>query len=168
MKKILFLSLILLTGCHTVKWVQRHCDEMALVCVTDRTVEVQYRDTTIVLTDTFKLELPTDSVTIRDTIEIINDKAYLKPIHREYDNIGVDVWVDASEMNVRAYYLDSVLAFPVTDTVFLEKVIKDTTIGETIRVKYVPIFYRVITTSFFLLLGMLVVYFLFMLKSGKS
>jgi len=145
MKRIFLLAaiVVMLTGCKSVKWYERHCEDFAKICVVERVTETEYRDTTIYMDRVIEISLPTDSVTIHDTLTIIDNAAYLPPVMKTFDNIGVRAWVRNSVLEVRGFYLDSLLMVPVRDTVYLEKVIKETTTAETIKVKYTPMFYRI-------------------------
>jgi|GEM_PF-2647396 len=135
--------IFLLAGCLTVGKIQRNCDKFAAICVTGTTTQTIYRDTTIYRTDTIRVPLPyRDTVRIVDTVKIINNKAFLRPVHKEFGIIGVDAWVNYSVLGVKAYLTDSTILHARTDTITLEKVIKEQGTTNTVIIKRIPGFYK--------------------------
>jgi len=122
----------------TVNRIKKHCAEFAQICVTEHKVEIQYRDTTVYVTDTIEITLPRDTVQIIDTVKIVNNLAYLPTIHKEFGMIGVDAGVDRSILSVNAYLLDSTLLVTEIDTVFLPGVVTEKIITDTVTVRYIP------------------------------
>ena len=145
MKKLLviFGLIIGLQSCLTIGRIERNCDKFAKLCVTDRETTTIYRDTTIYQRDTILVPLPyRDTVRITDTVRIVNNQAFLKPVHKEFGLIGVDAWVQFSVLGVKAYLTDSTILHVRNDTIFLEKVIKEAAITKTVTVRHVPGFYK--------------------------
>ena len=147
MKKLIVLLVIaaMATSCLTVKRIERNCDLFAKVCITESQTQTVYRDTTIYRTDTLLVPLPyRDTVKITDTVQIINNLAYLPTIHKRFGLIGVDAGVNRSILNVSAYLTDSTILYPHIDTVFLENAITDTNTTNTVVVekRHVPKFFR--------------------------
>lgn len=151
MKKLLiFLSILLmLSSCLTVGKIQRNCDKFAQICVTEKETVVEYRDTTIFRTDTIHVPVPyRDTVKITDTVRIINNLAWLPPVHKTFGIIGIDASVTRSILNINAYLTDSTILYTNQDTIILENVIKDQETTQTVTVKYVPKFYRILLWIF--------------------
>lgn len=145
MKLSIILLALFLTSCMTVKRIEKNCDMFAKVCVTETEKETIIKDTTIYLKDTVFLTLPKDTVTITNTVEIIKDKAQMKPIHKESGYIGMDAGVIDSRLWVDAYFLNPELSFPVHDTVTITKYHVKESKSEVIQlppVKYIPGFYK--------------------------
>lgn len=147
MKKIIFLFIIWFgfNGCLTVNRIARNCDKFAKICITEKVTETVYRDTTITITDTILVELPRDTVTITDTVTIINNRAYMLPVYKEFGLIGVRAGVVANVVNVRAWLTDSTILQPRTDTITINNAIKEKTATHTIVLppeKYIPGFYK--------------------------
>ena len=144
MKKIiLFLFLeALFSGCLTVNRIQKNCDKFAKICTVNQ-IEIVYRDTTIYRTDTIRVPLPKDTVKITDTIQVINNVAWLPPVHKQIGIIGVDASVEWSLLNINAYLTDSTLLHTHKDTIVLEKVIKEQSETKIVKQKYTPRFYKI-------------------------
>ena len=138
--------LFFVTSCLTVGKIERNCDKFAQICITDtETVkEIVYRDTTIYLTDTLEIKLPADTVTITDTIKIVNKQAFLPPVYKEFGLIGVNAWVNFSVLNIRAFLTDSTILTPVRDTIIIPNAFKQTTTIKTVvmKKKFIPGFYK--------------------------
>lgn len=139
----------LLTSCMTVGRIERNCDKFAQICITDSETktEIEYRDTTIYLTDSVLVPLPyTDTVIIRETLEVKNNEANLQPVHKEFGIIGVDASVVRSVLHIDAYLTDSSILHVEKDTVLVEKAIKEektsTTNTVVVTEKYIPGFYK--------------------------
>lgn len=137
-----FVLLLFLSGCMTVGRIQRNCDEFVKVCGTETQAWTEYRDTTIYRTDTIRIKLPADTVRITDTIRIVNNLAYLPTVHKRFGLIGVDAGVNRSILNVNAYLKDSTILHARTDTIFIEKAIKEEKERILVPVKYIPGFYK--------------------------
>lgn len=159
MKRILIviISSYLLTSCLTVRQIERNCDKFKKVCVTETVTEIVYRDTTIYITDTIRLVLPSDTVTITDTVRIINDKAFMPDIYKEFGLIGVKAGINNSILNVSAWLTDSTILYPVHDTIVIENAIKEESTTDTVLVKYVPVFYKIALIGLTILLAALIV-----------
>jgi hypothetical protein len=132
----------MLSSCLTVSRIQRNCDAFAAICTVEKETVTVYRDTTIYRTDTIRVPLPRDTVRITDTITIKNNQAFLKPVHKEFGIIGVDAWVNFSVLGVQAYLTDSTILHVEKDTIYLEKVIKETGTTKTVKVRHIPGIYR--------------------------
>lgn len=161
MKKLIYLFIIYygFTSCMTTGRIERHCDDFAKICLTETVVETEYRDTTLyvevpVYIDKV-IEVPVpgfkDSVRIRDSVRIINNLAYMDPVHEEFGNIGVDAEVYRSELLVKGYYLDSTINYHYKDTlthgdsIRIANAIRDKTTTNNIVLppeRYVPRFYK--------------------------
>lgn len=141
---ILIIILFSFSSCLTVKQIERNCDKFMKVCVTETVKEIVYRDTTIYKTDTILVTLPRDTVTISDTVRIINDKAFMPDIYKEFGLIGVKAGINNSILNVSAWLTDSTILYPRMDTIVIENAIKAETTTNTVEVRYVPKFYKII------------------------
>lgn len=157
MKNLIYILILLgLTNCMTVRQIENNCDKFLKVCVTETEKEIVYRDTTIYRNDTISIKLPNDTVTVTETVTIREDNlAYLPTIHKEFGLIGVDAGVYRSVMRVTAYFVDSTFLYPVKDTIYLEKVIREESITRTVPVKFVPGFYKF--TFYLFLIGIVFV-----------
>lgn len=143
MRKILYISIILLSfsSCLTVGRIERNCDKFGKICITDKVIE--YRDTTIYINDTILYPLPKDTVFIKGDVQIIENKAQMKPIYKEFGLIGMDVWVLNSKLGGKAYFLDPSLEIPIRDTITIEKIkIKESNTIQLPPEKYIPKFYK--------------------------
>lgn len=155
MKQILILLLMLagLSSCLTVGRIERNCDKFAKVCTVAHEREIIYKDTTIYIVDTLQIKLPVkDTVFIHDTITVKNGLAFLPSKHYERGIIGLDVAVNYSNINAKAYLLDSTILFQRVDTVLIHDAITKETDKQVIQlppVKYIPKFYR-FTLLFFI------------------
>ena len=134
---------LLFSSCLTVNRIQRNCDKFAAICTVEKETVTVYRDTTIFRTDTIRVPLPRDTVRITDTVKVINNQAFLKPVHKQFGIIGVDAWVNFSVLGVQAYLTDSTILHVEKDTIYLEKVIKETGTTQTVKIKHIPKLYRV-------------------------
>lgn len=139
-----FVILLIGSGCLTVNKIQRNCEKFAQICTTPVKTVTEYRDTTIYRNDTVFLQLQADTVTITDTLRIINNKAFLSPVNKEIGLIGVTAWANFNILNVRAWLRDSTILIPHRDTIFIDNAIRtNSTISTlTITKKYIPGFYR--------------------------
>lgn len=179
-RKILILAFVLFgfSSCLTVGKIQRNCDKFAKVCITssqtETVTEIIYRDTTIIITDTVAVFLPPDTVRITETVEVINNKANLPPIYRQYGLIGVNASVYNSVLNVAAWLTDSTILQPRIDTVLINNAIKQqntaTRINKTITlppVKYVTGFYKFTAWVFYVLVLVIAIYIVSRIYSAK-
>lgn len=153
-KYIALILIMLNTGCLTVNRIKKNCDQFSQVCVTDREVitEIEYCDTTIYIRDSFYFALPPDTVTLTDTLTIINNRAYLPKIRKEKGNIWITALVNASVLQVDGGYIDSTLLVPYRDSVTLQNKTTTTTDTQYIELppeRFVPKFYK-FTFWFFL------------------
>ena len=139
--RLLLLLVISLSSCMTVDRIHRNCDKFAAVCVTETEKVIEYRDTTIYRIDTILVPLPVrDTVRLIDTIQIINNLAWLPPVHKEFGLIGVDAWVNRSILRVNAFLTDSTILHPLRDTITIEGAIKEEQVTNTVVVekKHIP------------------------------
>lgn len=128
MKTLIYLFIIVLfSSCLTSKRIKNHCEEFAAICVVSSSVEktIEYRDTTVYIDKIVEIQLPNDTVTVKDTIRVKDGVASLPIVHREQGNIAMDIGVVNSIINANAYYKDSTIFKTVHDTIFLDKVIKE-------------------------------------------
>ena len=157
-KLILFLFVLLIfQSCLTTNMIKKHCADFAKICTVDSKTEIEYRDTTIYLDRIIKVNLPPDTVKIRDTVTIVNNLAYMPITHKEFGNISVDAWVIKSHLGVNGYYKDSTLLRPVHDTIFIKDAVQSTTNTNTVQLppeKYIPKAYK---WSFWIVLTSLIV-----------
>lgn len=162
MKKLTLLVcvsvMLLANGCMTVGRIKRNCDKFAQICITEKETVVEYRDTTIYRTDTVIVELPRDTVKLTDTVKIVNNKAFLAPVHKEFGIVGVDAWVNFSVLNVNAYLTDSTLLYTETDTVFLKGAVQTSTVTNTVPVKYVSGYHKFTSWFFWITVILLIVF----------
>ena len=144
MKKLisLFLLIMIFNSCLTVKQIERNCDKFAQICITEVLKETVYRDTTIYRTDTIRITLPKDTVTIVDTVKIIEGRAFLPTINKTFGVISVDAGVHYSILTVKAYLNDSTILHTFRDTILLEKIIKEQITVSTVPIKYVPFIFK--------------------------
>ena len=165
---LILLTTLLLSSCLTVSRIQRNCDKFAALCVTEKETVVEYRDTTIYRTDTIRVPIPyRDTVKITDTVRIVNNLAYLQPVRKRFGIIGVDASVQRSILNVNAYLTDSTILHTRRDTITLEKVIKEEAITQTVTVRHVPKFYKVLLWIFIVQLLALGGWFFLRAKIGN-
>lgn len=161
MKKLIYLictsvMLLFASSCLTPKRIERNCDQFAKICITEKETVTIVRDTTIYRTDTVLVQLPRDTVTLTDTVKIVNNKAFLPPVHKQFGIVGVDAWVNFSVLNVRGYLTDSTLLYNETDTVFLKGAVQTQTVTNTVPVKYIPGFYKFTFWLFWIVVGSIV------------
>lgn len=140
MRKLLsiLLSTILLSSCLTVSRIQKNCDEFAKICNTTTTV---YRDTTVYLKDTVKIQLPSDTVTIDRLITQSGTQISLEPVSVSKGLISAKAWISANRLMVDAWLNKKYVETVHTDTVTITKVVKETANTVTIREKYIPKFF---------------------------
>lgn len=164
MKNLFFLCALLcllwFNSCLTVNRIQRNCDKFAQICTTDRTTETRYRDTTIYVEKQIyvdkivKVPIPghTDTVRITDTVQIVNNQAFMKSIHKQQGIIGVDASVFRSLFTVNAYLTDSTILYNYIDTlnyqdsITIYNAIRSVTTEATITLqpkKYIPRIYKI-------------------------
>ena len=151
MKQLLtFLGMVLLfSSCLTVSRIERNCDKFSQICVTEKETVTIYRDTTIFRTDTIRVPLPyRDTVKITDTVRIVNNLAWLPPVHRQFGIIGVNASVASSILNVNAYLTDSTILHSRRDTVVIKNAIKKEATTQTVTVRHVPKFYKILLWIF--------------------
>lgn len=139
-KLILFLALaISLSSCLTVGMIKRNCDTIANICSTTETI---YRDTTIYVKDTVRIQLPADTVTIEKILTVNNGLVSLTPVSVSKGLISAKAWVLNNRLNVDAWlnkpYVETVRADTITITKYIEKQATQTTIKE----KYIPTIYK--------------------------
>lgn len=162
-RTFLYLSLftfyfLLFPSCLTISRIQRNCDKFAQICVTEKETVTVYRDTTIFRTDTIRVPLPyRDTVKIIDTVQIINNLAWLPPVHKKIGIIGVNASVARSILNINAYLTDSTVLHTRRDTITLEKVIKEKAETKTVPVRFIPDFYKFTFWFFFLQVTVLII-----------
>lgn len=162
-RTFLYLSLftfyfLLFPSCLTISRIQRNCDKFAQICVTEKETVTVYRDTTIFRTDTIRVPLPyRDTVKIIDTVRIVNNLAWLPPVHKKIGIIGVNASVARSILNVNAYLTDSTILHTHRDTITLEKVIKEKAETKTVPVRFIPDFYKFTFWFFFLQVTVLII-----------
>lgn len=158
----------MLSSCLTVRKIERNCDKFAQICVTEKETVTVYRDTTIYLRDTIRVPLPfRDTVKITDTVRIVNNLAWLPPVRKRFGIIGVDASVQRSILNVNAYLTDSTILHARRDTITLEKVIKEEAVTQTVTVRHVPKFYKVLLWIFIVQLLALGGWFFLRAKIGN-
>lgn len=157
MKKLIYLicvlATVLLNGCMTVKRIERNCDKFAQICITEKETVIQYRDTTIYRTDTVVVKLPRDTVKLTDTVQVINNLAYLPSVHKKFGLIGVDAGVRHSVLRVNAYLTDSTLLYAEPDTVHLPGAVQIKEVTNTVPVRFVPGFYKFTFWLFWVVVG---------------
>ncbi len=165
---LILLATLLFTSCLTVGRIERNCDKFAQICVTEKETVTVYRDTTIYLRDTIRVPLPfRDTVKITDTVRIVNNMAWLPPVRKRFGIIEVDASVARSILNVNAYLTDSTILHARSDTILLEKVIKEDAITQTVVVKHVPKFYKVLLWIFIFQVLAAIGWFFLRNKIGK-
>jgi hypothetical protein len=140
---LLAIGLWLLASCLTVGRIENNCDKFAKVCVTEQKVTVIVKDSFIYRIDTVIVTLPKDTVTLYDTITVINGLAQLPKVHKRSGVISVDAWVRNSVLSVYAYLNDSTILVPFRDTITIPvtTVTTDNTVLQP-PVKYIPKFYK--------------------------
>lgn len=155
---VFFLLLLAFTSCLTVSKIERNCDQFAKVCITETVKEIVYRDTTIYRTDTVFFTLPADTVRITDTLQILNNQVNLAPVKKEFGNIVVKAAIKWPVLSIEAFYKDSTLLIPRTDTIFIADAFAQVTEKNTVVVKerFIPKFYK-FTLWVFIILSVLAV-----------
>lgn len=165
MRLILFLAMLLMaTSCMTVPRIQRNCDKFTQVCATSERI-VEYRDTVIYRSDTILVKLPSDTVTIVDTIQIVKGVGFLPPVQRDFGLIVANAFVDNSILNVKAWLRDSTILYPVKDTIIIEKAIREENTTTEVKVKYIPDLYRYAFKLIIAEILILLVYLIFKYRS---
>lgn len=154
---ILSAFLLLFNSCLTVGRIERNCDKFAKVCVTSDHI-VEYRDTVIFINDTIRLVLPSDTVTITDTLRIIEGSINLSPIRKKFGVVAAEASVLNNRLSVNAWVVDSTLFYPRTDTVYIRSAIINTTDTQKIQMKYIPGFYYFTFYGFFIMLTIVFLY----------
>lgn len=146
MKKtlLILLTLIGLTSCMTVGRIERNCDKFTKVCGTDKVIVTKYRDTTIYRHDTIRVQLPSDTVRISDTVKVVDGIASMPRIKRKFGVITGEAWVTNSRLGMLAYLNDSTFKTTVHDTITIYDAIQHTnqTNTVTVRVKFIPKFVK--------------------------
>jgi len=137
---LIIICILLLSGCVTNRQIERNCDRFVDICKTDTRVE--YRDTIIYITDTVFFKLPSDTVSIIDTLIIYDNYCYMMPVQRRFGLINVLAGVDRSVLNVRAWLSDSTILIAKTDTVYIEKAIKKESEVIVVPERYIPNVYK--------------------------
>lgn len=162
MKKLIFLicvsAIVILTGCLSVGRIERNCDKFAKLCIIEKETIIVIKDTTIYRTDTVLVELPRDTVKLTDTVTIINNQAFLPPVHKEFGIVGVDAWMNFSILNVRGYLIDSTLLYIEPDTVFLKGAVQLKEVTNTVTVKYIPKIYKIVFWIFWIAVVLLLLW----------
>lgn len=148
---LLIIFTLIFTSCVTDKQLARNCDRLANVC--NVTAQVEYRDTTLYILDTLYVPLPPDTVTITDTIVIIDNFCQMPAVQKSFGIISARASVYNSILNVRAWLNDSTIYYPVTDTVYIEKATKQEKQIVTVKEKYVPTFYKYLLGAFIALVA---------------
>ena len=149
MKKLIVFTLLafVFQSCLTVGMIERNCDKFTQVCVTDSQTEtiIEYRDTTIYITDTLTVDLPNDTVSIRDTVIINEQGAQYDKVVKTFGVISVSALLHNSFLHVNAWLNDSTILVPYKDSVVLQNSNTTTTHTEYIELppeRYIPKFYR--------------------------
>jgi hypothetical protein len=146
-------------SCLTVKKIESNCDKFAKICATTATV-TELHDTTIYvekpvyIDKIIRVPIPgrTDTLRITDTVRIVNNQAYMKPIHKQIGIIGVDASMHKSVFEIAAYLTDSSILYNYIDTLTfadsltIYNAIRTTTTEATITLqpkKYIPKIYKI-------------------------
>lgn len=166
MKKIIFVLITLsLQGCLTIGQIERNCDKFAKLCAPVTVTE--YRDTTFYVKDTLYYKLPNDTVTIRDTVMIVNNLCQMPVVYKKFGIINVSAGVNNSLLKVNAWLTDSTILISHIDTVFIPNATAVTTNTITTPQKYVPGFYQFTFYGFIVVCVVLVMYILWTLFFNK-
>ena len=177
MKNLIVIGLIILfSSCLTVKRIEKNCDKFLKVCSVEQKIITKYRDTTIYVDKPIYIdkiiEVPVpskDSVRIRDSVRIVNNYAYLEPVHKEVGIIGVDASIYRSRISIDAYLTDSTVLYNYRDTlsykdsITIYNAIKETVTDNTIAlppIKYIPGFYKF---TFWIFIGAIVAFIIWVL-----
>jgi hypothetical protein len=137
---------LLFTSCVTDKQLARNCDRLADVCNTS--THIEYRDTTLYIFDTLYVSLKPDTVTITDTVVIIDNFCQMPPVQERFGIISARASVYNSILNVHAWLNDSTIHYPIADTVYIEKATKQEKQIVTVKERYVPAFYKYLLAAF--------------------
>ncbi|HSH50936.1 MAG TPA: hypothetical protein VK982_04350 [Bacteroidales bacterium] len=154
-KLIIFIGVLLLfTGCLTTNMIENNCDKFAQICTVDKEVVIRYRDTIIYVEKIIEVPVPgyKDSLRIRDSVNIVTvyDKetnkqkqyAELDTITKNVGLISAQAWVTHSELGINAWFNDSSFLYNYQDSLEIKDAIKDTDTTNTIRIRYIPKFYK--------------------------
>lgn len=168
-KTIAFLiSILLFTSCLTISRIENNCDKFAKVCLSDEVTTIIYRDTTIYLTDTVAIILPTDTIIIIDTIGFDSiGMASLPTLYKESGLIWMRAGVAESVINVSAGLIDSTILTPITDTITLDNVITKTITEKAVvlpPIKFVPTIFKI---SLFISIFQLIIVVVWLIFRGK-
>lgn len=166
---LFFFAVLFLSGCMSVKKIEKHCDDFAKICVTETKTETSYRDTTIFVKDSFfvdkiiKVPISGDSLRIQDSVKTVPGiPAYYQPLPfrslvKSQGLIGMEISGRWKNIDARAYLSDSTILYNYKDTltyqdsITIANAVMDKTVNNTITlppVKYVPKFYTVILWLF--------------------
>lgn len=155
------------TSCLTVKRIEKNCDKFAKVCITETITKTEYRDTTFYVDRIIKVPLSKDTVTIVDTVRIINNKCYLPMRHEKFGLVWVSAGVLNSELKVQAGLIDSTILIPIHDTIFIKDAVTNTISDNTVVLppeKYIPKLYVITFWLFVILLAMVILYIIYRVK----
>jgi len=166
----------------TTNRIRRHCADFAALCITDHEVSYNYRDTVIKIFDSIpiaveiKVPIPIDSVIVRDSVRVINGRAYMPPIHKQQGIIAMDIFVKNSRLDGKAYLTDSTIHYiyrdtiPFEDSLRIANAVKETLIKDTVTLppeRYVPKFYKRLLWVDIILIVAGILYLLVRLKYVK-
>lgn len=166
MKKVIFVLISLsLQGCLTIGQIERNCDKFAKLCAPVTVTE--YRDTTFYVRDTLYWQLPRDTVTIRDTVMIVNNLCQMPTIYKKFGVINVSAGVTNSWLKVNAWLTDSTILIDHIDTVFIADATAVTTNTITTPQKYIPGFYQFTFYGFIVVSIIIVLYIMWTLFFNK-
>lgn len=160
-KLLLIIASAALSSCLTIGQIERNCDKFAKLCAPATVTE--YRDTTFYMRDTVYWQLPTDTVSITDTVLIIDNFCQLNTIYKRFGVINVTAGVASSILKVNAWLTDSTLLIPHTDTIFIPDATAVTTNTITAQQKYIPGFYKFTFWGFIVVSALVVLYVLWQL-----
>ena len=146
---LIFVLVISLSSCMTVKRIQRNCEAFSKICAVDTWHDIQYRDTIIYL-DPIEASLPISDINISMQLVVDNGKVIdIKKTIKTQGLITTEVSVKEGKLIVNSFLNDSTILIK-PDPVIIHGAIVNETTGQTIRIKFIPKVYK---WSFWILIG---------------
>jgi hypothetical protein len=138
--------LILFSSCMTARRIERNCDLFSKVCGSGTTTEIKYRDTTIYVERLVPVLLPQDTAKATGQIVITAGGAQMPPVVVKKGIVTVRAEVRDSKLIAYAYINRDSLVMTIRDSILLKNAISQSASKTTlapIRVKYIPVFYKI-------------------------
>lgn len=161
--KALVISLFfvfLFSSCLTNKKISRNCDRFFQVCGVPET-KIVYRDTTIHLNKTIETPIDQDSIAVVGDVFIKDGKAHMDKKKIESKLITVEAEIRNGKMEIYSYINKETIPITLNMDITLERAIKEKKEVRTIKLKYIPKFYKI---SFWIVIAQLALLVVFILQ----